>query len=65
MTDRQLPDPDTEPTISVDRAAVIIGISRRCAYAAVEHGELPAVRIGKRIVIPTAKFLRQIGLNDD
>lgn len=64
MSARALPDPATEPTIDVPRAAAIVGISRRHAYAAVERGELPSIRIGGRIVIPTARFLREIGLTE-
>lgn len=67
-TDRQqprsLPDPDREPTLRVERAAAILHISRRSAYYAVTRGEIPSIRIGKRIVVPTARFLAAYGLND-
>jgi excisionase family DNA binding protein len=55
---RALPDPATEPTIDVDRAARILGISRRAAYDAVKRGEIPSRTFGRRICIPTAQFLR-------
>lgn len=59
---RTLPDPAAEPTITVPRAGNIAGISRRAAYAAAERGEIPVIRIGGRIVVPTAKFLALLGL---
>ena len=34
-------------------AAAILGISRSTAYELVKAGELPALRLGRRIVIPT------------
>jgi len=59
---RSLPDPVAEPTITVERAAAVLGVSRRTGYAAAERGELPSVRVGRSIRVPTARFLRQYGL---
>jgi len=56
--DKGLPDPATEPTVSVPRAGQILGIGRATAYTGVKTGELPAIRIGGRIVVPTAALLR-------
>ncbi|HUR18665.1 MAG TPA: helix-turn-helix domain-containing protein [Acidimicrobiales bacterium] len=39
-------------TLSVEEAARILGISRAFAYQLVAKKELPAVRLGRRIVIP-------------
>ncbi len=39
-------------TLSVEEAANILGISRAFAYQLVAKKELPAVRLGRRIVIP-------------
>lgn len=61
---RTLPDPQAEPTISVTTAAKIIGISRAAAYAAAARGDLPSIRVGKSVRIPTARFLRYAGLID-
>lgn len=59
---RELPDPNAEPTIGVERAGVILGISRGAAYAAVERDEIPAIRVGRRVVVPTAAFLERYRL---
>jgi excisionase family DNA binding protein len=61
---RTLPDPAAEPTLTVPRVAAIVGISRRAAYVAVEAGEIPSIRVGRRVVIPTARFLAHFGLDE-
>lgn len=61
-TNRKLPNPVDEPTVNVLRAAAILGVSTRATYAAIERGEIPTIRVGRVIKIPTAKFLRHFGL---
>ncbi len=39
-------------TITVDEAAEILGLGRCSAYAGVANGEIPHIRIGKRILVP-------------
>lgn len=41
-------------TYSVPEAAAILGISRAKAYECVRSGELPALRFGRRIVVPAS-----------
>ena len=53
------------PTITVEQAADALGIGRSSAYKGVATGEIPSVRIGGRIVVPTAAFKRLLGLNND
>ena len=38
-------------TISVEEAALLLGIGRTLAYEAVRSGELPAIRLGKRWLV--------------
>jgi len=59
----KLPDPSEEPVCSVVRAGQILGISRSTAYAAVNDGEIPSIRLGRRLVVPTAHLLRMLGLD--
>lgn len=56
---------DLPPTISVAQAGEILGVSRRTAYRAVEAGQLPAVKIGGRWFIPSAKLLRLLGIDPE
>ena len=54
----QVPDPTTEPTVSVERTAECLGIGRSLAYEAVRSGEIPSIRVGSRIRVPTAALCR-------
>lgn len=39
-------------TMTVEEAAVVLGISRTTAYECVRRGELRALRLGRRLVVP-------------
>ncbi len=39
-------------TLSVEEAAGVLGISRALAYELVRRGELPRLRLGRRVVVP-------------
>lgn len=57
---------DLPPTVPVWHAskvsaASLLGIGRISAYSAVQRGEVPTIRIGARIVVPTAALLRMLG----
>ena len=45
-------------TMTVEEAAVALGISRATAYEAVSRGEIPCIRIGRRILIPKVALNR-------
>jgi excisionase family DNA binding protein len=45
-------------TISVETAARILGIGRGAAYEGVRRGEIPSIRVGRRIVVPRAALER-------
>lgn len=53
-------NPVEEPTMSVDRFAQVVGISRGSAFNAVKNGEVPSLRFGRRIRIPTAAVKRML-----
>jgi excisionase family DNA binding protein len=53
------------PTISVAQAAELLGVSRSAAYRAVAAGQLPALRLGRRIHIPTAPLLEMLGVSTE
>jgi excisionase family DNA binding protein len=38
--------------LTVEEAARLLGISRSLAYQLVERRDLPAVRLGRRLVVP-------------
>jgi excisionase family DNA binding protein len=39
-------------TVSVEEAGRILGYSRNTAYDAVQRGELPVIRLGRKIRVP-------------
>jgi excisionase family DNA binding protein len=43
-------------TITVPEAARRLGIGRNSAYEAARRGEIPVIRLGKRMVVPLAAF---------
>jgi excisionase family DNA binding protein len=49
------------PTITVEEACPILGISRASAYEAARVGEIPTLRIGRRLVVPVAALRRMLG----
>lgn len=46
------------PTISVTQAANLLSISRGSAYLGVRTGQIPCLKIGSRLLIPTARLLQ-------
>jgi excisionase family DNA binding protein len=48
-------------TITVSEAAERLGIGRNHAYEAAKTGQLPTIRIGKRILVPVAALDRMLG----
>lgn len=51
-------------TLSVEEAAVALGISRASAYEAVHRGEIPHIKIGKRMLVPRASLARLLAAAD-
>jgi excisionase family DNA binding protein len=49
----------SEPTTSVPEAGSVMGLARNTAYEAARRGEIPVLRFGNRLRVPTAK-LRQM-----
>jgi excisionase family DNA binding protein len=59
---RSLPDPRDEPTLTVARVAAILNVSKAYVYVLINDGEIPSLKVGSRIVIPTAKLLAKYEL---
>jgi excisionase family DNA binding protein len=49
--------------MNVERVAAAFHISRAKAYEAVKTGEIPSIKIGKRVVVPTAAVRRMLLLD--
>jgi excisionase family DNA binding protein len=48
-------------TISVEEAAKLLGIGRNTAYDCVKRGEIPSLRLGRRLVVPVGKLMELLG----
>ena len=51
MTDVTVCEPQ-DLVLTVDKVATMLGISRGLAYQAIREGSIPAIRIGRRILVP-------------
>jgi excisionase family DNA binding protein len=60
--DCEIPDPAKRPTITVDEAAPLLSLSRSAAYEAARRGEIPVIRIGRRVIVKTRPLLELLGL---
>ena len=55
----------SRPTADVPEVGMVIyGLCRNASYAAARRGEIPTIKIGGRIKVPTAAIRQQLGLKD-
>lgn len=52
-------------TITVSEAADLLGVSRVSAYEAIQRGEIPYIRIGRRILVPKKALERLLDSCDE
>jgi excisionase family DNA binding protein len=50
------------PLLSVEQACKLLGVSRSVGYRAAASGDLPTLRWGRRLYVPTARLLELLGL---
>lgn len=41
---------------------MVLGVARSSAYQAAHRGEIPTIRIGRRLLVPTAELRRMLAL---
>ncbi len=49
--------------LTVAEAGKLLGISRAFAYELVARGELPVIRLGRRVVVPKAALFAMVGVD--
>lgn len=49
-------------TLTVEQAAAVLGVGRSTAYELVRSGDLPGLRLRRRIVIPVATLADRLGV---
>jgi hypothetical protein len=60
----RVPDPEDRPTLPVwPDVGHFLGLSKVSTYDAVARGEIPTIRIGRRLLVPTAALRRLLGLD--
>ncbi|MEA5155576.1 helix-turn-helix domain-containing protein [Raineyella sp.] len=52
-----------KPTLTTDETSRVLGLGKNQTYEAIRRGDIPSVRIGRRILVPTTRLLRM--LDDD
>ena len=58
----RLPDPEAQPVLRAAELAKILRMSPGGVYLAIKRGEIPAVKVGRRTLIPTRDALQKLGL---
>jgi excisionase family DNA binding protein len=53
---------DLPPLLSVEQASELLGVSRSAGYRAAATGDLPTMRWGRRLYVPSARLLELLGL---
>ena len=47
-------------TLTIPEAAKALGIGRNAGYEAARRGEIPTIKIGKRVLVPLAALERML-----
>ncbi len=55
---------DYPATMTIEQAGQLIGLSRSSAYRAAARGELPTLRFGRRLLVPTLRLLNMLGVDN-
>jgi excisionase family DNA binding protein len=58
-----IPTPEEQPTVSVEQAAQWLGLGRSACYEAVRRGEVPVLKFGRTLRVPTARLRVLLGLD--
>jgi excisionase family DNA binding protein len=56
-------DDDLPPILTVDQTAQVLGISRGLAFTAVRAGDIPSIRIGRRILVLRDRLRQMLGVD--
>lgn len=62
----RLPDPHVQPALNLwPTTGRLLGLSRQSTHDAAARGDIPTIRIGRRILVPTAALARLLCIDDD
>ena len=52
---------DDRLVLTIEEAAHLLKIGRSCAYEAARRGELPTIRMGRRLLVPRVALDKLLG----
>ena len=47
---------ETRTVLTIEEVAQILGLGRSATYESARRGELPTLRLGRRVLVPVAAF---------
>src|SRR5437879_10456359 len=55
---------DSHDAFTVEEAGKILGLSRASVFAAAKRGDIPTIRIGKRLIVPRRALEKLLGIDE-
>ena len=49
------------PVLTIEEAGALLRIARGSAYEAARRGDIPTIKIGRRLLVPRARLLAMLG----
>jgi excisionase family DNA binding protein len=60
-----IPDPAEQPTMRLwPEVGELLGLGRASTYECARRGEIPVLRLGRRVVVPTAALRRLLQIEE-
>jgi excisionase family DNA binding protein len=59
-----LDDLDHRITLTIEETASLLGLGRTATYEAARRGQIPARRLGRRVVVPVPALLEWLSSDD-
>lgn len=60
----RIPTAEEQPTMRPDDLCAVLDLSRSSVYQGMAQGEIPSIRIGRRLLVPTAALRAMLGLDE-
>lgn len=59
-----IPRADVQPFATVPEAGAWLGLGEGAAYRSAQRGEIPTLKLGRKLVVPVAELRRKLGLDN-
>ena len=59
----RIPTAEERPTMKPEDLCELLGMARSSIYQGIARGEIPSIRIGRRLFVPTAALRAMLQLN--